>query len=206
MQPEIILTLILAIVQVPIGLLGTTMPKAHSRVPPTSSAIAALAIILAALLFWGKQISGSEAMYFSFGATAVSVVVAVVYIFRGKHEAAPTSIGAPVSSRRAQAQIMHQKIIELDDELEQIIEQKTSSDDWRHDPSISGTIEKLQVAFNNLGYLVNSREYDRFVENYMLLKSKRLQYHQKSADSAFNDWGRARINAKLRDFVYKIKR
>lgn len=113
-------------------------------------------------------------------------------------------------AHKAQAHKIHIEIIDLYSLLENKKDELAKNQDWskqhwQENPEVRGILDKLQIQFNELGYLVNNYEYDRWVEAMMDLNSKELHFHMKGHDSAYDEWGRARINAKLRTFIRKVK-
>ena len=102
------------------------------------------------------------------------------------------------------AQALHNRIMELDALLEKTKRGLSKDEEWQQNPEIRNTLDKLQTDLNNLGYLVNSSDFDRWAEAMMSLHSKELHFHITDNDM-WSEWGRARINAKLRKFVNKVK-
>jgi membrane protein implicated in regulation of membrane protease activity len=107
--------------------------------------------------------------------------------------------------KREQAQKIHNKIMDLFLQLEKEEDNLPKDEDWQHNLDIRSILDELQIELNNLGYLINNSDYDRWVEDMMSVYSKKLRFHIKNHDSEFSEWGRARINAKFRAFINKIK-
>jgi hypothetical protein len=79
---EILITLILAIAQIPIGILGGTMPQQRSKVPPISSAVSVLLILGLLVLYWQERISQNSVLYAAIILTGVVVVVLIINVLR----------------------------------------------------------------------------------------------------------------------------
>ena len=108
-------------------------------------------------------------------------------------------------SRKDQAKDLHKEIMRLDSSLERKKDELSKDEDWKQNPEIRDLLDKLQQELSELGYLVNNRDYDRWAEAMMSLHSRKLEFHMKERESYYDEWGRARINAKLRDYIKKVK-
>ncbi|MBN1161653.1 MAG: hypothetical protein JXA17_06890 [Dehalococcoidales bacterium] len=120
-----------------------------------------------------------------------------------------TDVTTPLSVARShihkeKAQVIHKIIMKLFILLEKTKEGLSPQENWQQHPKITDIIDKLQIELNNLGYLVHNTEYDRWAEAVMVHQSKMLKFHTIDRDD-YSEWGRARINAKLRVFINKIK-
>lgn len=131
------------------------------------------------------------------GIVLAGLVVWRIFLHRGIFEKEKTG-------KREQARNLHNKIVELDLSLEKKKSELSKDGDWQQNPDIRDILDKLQTELNNLGYLVNSYDYDRWAEAMMSLHSKKFHFHIKDND-VLSEWGRARINAKLRAFIKKVK-
>jgi hypothetical protein len=107
-------------------------------------------------------------------------------------------------AKKERAYTLHKRIMELDSELEGEKDKLTSKEKWKENSNVRRILDELQITLNDLGYLVNSRDYDRWVEAIMSLHSKKLEFHYKEHEAPLDEWSRARINAKLRDFIKKV--
>ncbi len=127
----------------------------------------------------------------------LSLVAWRIFLHRGVFE-------KEKSEKKEQARQIHNRIIELDNQLENTKAKLSTGKNWQQDPEVRNILDKLQMELNNLGYLINNRNYDRWAEALMRLYSHELEFH-KRANGLMDKWGNARINAKLRDFINKVK-
>lgn len=131
------------------------------------------------------------------GIALAGLVVWRIFLHRGIFEKVKTG-------DREQARNIQSKIMELDISLENKKSELSNDGDWQQNPDIRGILDKLQAELNNLGYLVNRSDFDRWAEAMMTVISKKLRFHLTKHDE-LDEWGRARINAKLREFVRKVR-
>lgn len=108
-------------------------------------------------------------------------------------------------SNKTKGQQIHTKILELDTLLEKTKSGLAKEENWLANPEIRDTLDKLQVELNTLGYLIKRNDYDRWAEEMMKMHSWELTFHIKDSDINKSQWGNARVNAKLRWFINKIK-
>jgi hypothetical protein len=107
--------------------------------------------------------------------------------------------------KKEQARKLHSTIMELLSQLEVSENKLSENENWQQNQQIRNILDDLQKGLNNLGYLVNNYDYDRWVEYMMHTYSSQIHFHMKEHDSDYSEWGRARINAKFRYFINKIK-
>ncbi len=92
MPKEVIITIILAIAQIPIAIVGGTMPQARSRVPPISSAVAAIVILILIMLYWADKVSQTHVLYGAIALTVITLVIAIVFIVKKRQAVNENSI------------------------------------------------------------------------------------------------------------------
>lgn len=84
MPKEIVIAIILAIIQIPIGIIGGTMPQERSKVPPISSAVSIVLILVLLVLYWQERISQNWVFYGAILLTATVVGILIFYVLRAK--------------------------------------------------------------------------------------------------------------------------
>lgn len=85
MTTEVFFAIGFACVQIPVAILGATMPETRSKTPPIIAGASAVLILVFLTLFYGEIISGSQLIYGSIFATD-SIGVAVWFILKGRHK------------------------------------------------------------------------------------------------------------------------
>lgn len=134
------------------------------------------------------------------GATAIS-------LFYWKNRGnSPRRTDAIIQSypHKAEAYAIHKKIIELTTKLWETKDKFSNDEDLQKNPEIQHIMDELQIEINNLGHLINKREFDIWAEDLMRVYSKFLRFHMPVHDE-WGEWGRARINTKFRYYINKVK-
>lgn len=109
------------------------------------------------------------------------------------------------TSNKAKARVLHNEIMDTLAEMADKEDKLPVNEDWMQNPEVKVILDMLQAKLNDFGYLVNNRDYDRWAEVMMHYYSRLLSSRYREHDSEFSEWGRARINSKLRAFVKRVK-
>jgi hypothetical protein len=107
-------------------------------------------------------------------------------------------------TKKEQAKNLHNEIIDLERKLWETRDNLPKEVDVLKNPDIKQILDDLQNKMNALGYLINKREYNLWVESLMEMYSRDLEYSF-DMHGGTGMWGRARINTKFREFINKIK-
>jgi hypothetical protein len=99
---------------------------------------------------------------------------------------------------------IHQKIIELDTKLWETKDRLPENEDLQKNAEIVHIMDELLSETNKLGHLVNSSEYDSWVEAWMQSYSRFLEFHHPMHDEN-GTFARTRLNSNLRRFIRKVR-
>jgi hypothetical protein len=81
MTTETIVVIVLAFVQIPIGILGATMPETRSRIPPIIASISTCLMLISLWIYFRDSISAEQVLFSSIALSVISLIVTCFYIF-----------------------------------------------------------------------------------------------------------------------------
>jgi hypothetical protein len=137
--------------------------------------IVGLLVIISILMISPSHISMGWEIIIILVIVSITGGLAVYYGREGKKDInskIKSDISTNLHTQREKAQHIHKNIMELFVLMEDTKNELSNKDNWLQNTKIIDLLSKLQTELNNLGYLINKSEYDRWIEAVMVHQSK----------------------------------
>jgi hypothetical protein len=114
-----------------------------------------------------------------------------------------SSVIKPTPNKDKGIQI-HNEIIVLLNKLSDTCDKLSKNEKPLENTEVKKILDEIQIKINDLGHLINKREYDRYSESWITMITREVEHHSRKHEY-LDMWGGARVNSNIRYFVSKIK-